>query len=357
MKKRLLVAISSHGFGHFSMTVPIINQLIEQDNYEIILRTTIPEYLIQSRIPTPLNIIRETSDFGMLMNTSLDVDLTASKNAYEKLHKNLDQTIFEEKQKLQSIAPDLILSNIPYVTLAAASELKIPCLAFCSLNWAHIISDYFKSDTTFAEEIIPQMVDLYNKADKFVVPAPSMEMPGLNNLVSVGPVCSIGTDRKVEILNTLNLPKSSRLVLVSAGGVATPIEIDRWPKVKDVIWVCAWSHSSGRSDIISLDDLAMPFPDLTASVDCIVTKPGYGTVSESACLGKPAIFVKRGDWAEEPNLVSWWMENALVKEVSRKQFFSGDFVDKLETLLQAPGRNPQLPKGVGQVVDIINEYL
>jgi len=109
--------------------------------------------------------------------------------------------------------------------------------------------------------------------------------------------------------------------------------------------------------VVDFQNIPLSFPDLTASMDCIVTKPGYGTVSESACLGKPAIYVLRGNWAEEPNLIKWWQENANVCEVNRQQFFHGDFVEDLQQLLHAELRDPIEPTGIQQIVNILNQYL
>ena len=357
MKPKLLFAISSHGFGHFSMTVPIINQLIAEDRFEIVLRTTVPEKLIQSRIPHALPVVKDASDFGMLMNSSLDIDLEKSYAAYEKLHGNWERAIEDEMQKLRGIAPDLIVSNIPYVTLVAARQLGIPALAYCSLNWAHIALSCFQANDTFAKTIYPQMLEAYNMAEHFIIPVPSMDMPGLNNLIQVGPVCTTGVNRKNDILDGLGLQKATKLVLVSPGGVATPIAVDEWPQLENVVWICAWDMSSDRSDIVCFRNIPLSFPDLSASVDCIVTKPGYGTVSESTCLGKPVVYVKRGNWAEEPGLIKWWQENANVCEVTRNQFFHGDFVKELMQLFHAEPRNPIAPTGNQQVVQILNQYL
>lgn len=356
-KKRLLISISSHGFGHFSMTAPVINQLLAENNVEIILRTQVPEYLIQSRLNAPVTIIHESADFGMKMDSSLDVDFAQSAAAYKTLHSQWDKSVEQEMESLQAIKPDLILANIPYLTLAAASRLKIPSLAYCSLNWADITLSYFKNEPEFVNEYIPQMNDAYNSAEKFICPAPSMNMPGLRNVENVGPVCTIGKDRKQEILTQFDLLKSSRLVLISAGGVPTPIPVNDWPVIDNVVWVCAWSARFNRQDIISLSDLSLPFPDLTASADLIVTKPGYGTVSESVCLAKPALYVRRPDWAEEPGLIDWWHRNGVAKEISRTQFFSGDFVNELHELVEMPAKQRHEPVGIMQVVEIINSYL
>lgn len=357
MKKRLLICISSHGFGHFAMTSPIINQLIAENNFDLVLRTEVPEYLIAGRLSQPIKLIGSSSDFGMQMTSSLDVDIKRSEKAYREVHENWSGNIENEVKQLEAIEPDLILANIPYLTLAAANELGVTSLAYCSLNWAEIVASYFETQQDFVQRFIPQMNEAYNYATHFLCPAPAMSMPALSNVKSVAPVCTLGTPQKDKILEKFHLSENSKLVLISAGGVSTHIPVEEWPQVNNIVWVCAWSQRSQRQDILSLDELNMRFSDLTASIDAVVTKPGYGTVSEAACHGKPALYVKRGDWAEEPYLIDWWHKNGLVREISREQFFRGEFVESLLNLLEYDPVPPIQPDGISQVTDIINGYL
>ncbi|MDX1813065.1 MAG: hypothetical protein R3240_14010, partial [Gammaproteobacteria bacterium] len=112
-----------------------------------------------------------------------------------------------------------------------------------------------------------------------------------------------------------------------------------------------------RSNVYTLQELGVTYPRAFQYCDALITKPGYGTVVEVAKLGKPAIFVKRGDWAEEPELVAWWQKHANVREVSRSRFFAGDFVADLQELLESPSKPVEIPDGVPEVIDVINKYL
>ncbi len=339
------------------MTSPIINRLAQQGRFDLTLRTRVPRSLIRARLTSDIPIVEQASDFGMCMDSSLDVDREKSLQAYRRLHQNWQAAVEEEIRQLRVLQPDLILSNIPYLTLAAAQRLAVPALAYCSLNWADIVKYYFGELPDFRDEYIPQMYAAYDSARRFVCPAPAMDMPDLHNVTPVGPVASVGRQRKQEILERFRLAPRSRLVLISAGGVPTPIPVNQWPALQDVIWVCGWSFSSERKDILSIDDFPMPFSDWLASIDAVVTKPGYGMVSETVCHGKPALYVRRGDWAEEPFLIDWWRKHGNVLEIDRDTFFRGNFHPQLQTLWALPPRPAVEPSGISQTVEIINEFL
>lgn len=81
----LLVALSSHGFGHLSQAAPIINQLRELiPNLRLTIRGAFPADQIQRRIFYPDVLQPVADDFGMVMRDALTVDLGASLHAYQK---------------------------------------------------------------------------------------------------------------------------------------------------------------------------------------------------------------------------------------------------------------------------------
>jgi hypothetical protein len=360
MSFHLLACISAHGYGHFAMTAPILNEFNKHSSVSLTVRCALPEALIRSRIEGDFKIISESSDFGILMNSSLSADLAKTAVAYQTLHENFPKAIEEEKQKLLSYKPDLILANIPYLTIAAAKQANIPVIAYCSLNWAEIFKSYFKDQFPDANKIYREMSDAYNLADCFVRPAPSMAMPSLTNVRHIGPVAKISKNAescRATINQQFSLSGNDKLVIISPGGVATPVPVNDWPVLPGVIWVTAWPYESQRQDVLSIDQLDVSFNDLLACSDAVITKPGYGTVSETACNGVPVLYVLRGDWAEEPFLEAWWNIHATVLKISQEDFFSGNLQAHLETLWRLPQSQKVEATGVQELVAMVNSYI
>ena len=57
---------------------------------------------------------------------------------------------------------DIVLADVPYLTLAAASRASIPAAALCSLNWADIYRHYFNNRTE-AGKILAEMESAYRR--------------------------------------------------------------------------------------------------------------------------------------------------------------------------------------------------
>ena len=98
----------------------------------------------------------QAADFGLVMKSALDIDLDASAAAYAQLHRDWQQRVAEEVCRLESLEPDLVLADVPYLTLAAATQAAIPAAALCSLNWADIYRHYF-THRKEADGILAQM--------------------------------------------------------------------------------------------------------------------------------------------------------------------------------------------------------
>ena len=352
----LLATVSAHGFGHFAQTALVLSELRRQSpEVRITLRTRLPEALVKSRIADDVTVLHEVADFGMEMTSALDVDYPASAQRYREFHRHWAEQVTQEAQRLRALKPDLVLANAPYLTLAGARQANIPAVGLCSLNWADIYQDYF-IDTPGARDIHRQIVDAYNAAQIFFKPEPSMAMPDFTNGVSVPPLAQLGTPSRALLNQHWQLDAEEKLVFLVPGGISTDIPVEQWPRIEGVRWITSWAHRSTRRDLLSHADCPLSFTDLLASCDAVVTKPGYGTTTEAVCNGRPVLFVKRGDWAEEPFIVDWLRRHGQALEITREQFFTGDLRASLLQLWALP--RPAIPsaQGARSIVEQMQQF-
>jgi len=340
--KHLLVAISSHGFGHFAQTASVLNALRRlMPDLRLTLFSTLPRPLIETRLEGEFALEPVALDFGMLMQSALDVRFEETLEAYRAFHSNWDERVEAEAARLQRYSPDWVLANVPYLALAAAKRAGIESAAFCSLNWADITEHYFRGLPGF-KPIHTQIQSAYQNASVFLKPAPSMPMETLSRGRAIGPVARIGTNRSAQLRQRMGWSASERVVIVIPGGIPTPIPIETWPRVPGLRWVTTWASAASREDIVAHTTLNLDFTDLLASCDAVVTKPGYGTIAEAVCNGVPVIYARRGDWPEEPFLVDWLLQHGTAVEIDRAQFWNGEFTDELNILFSLP-RRPAVP--------------
>ena len=139
----LYVALSGHGFGHLAQTAPVLNAFRQRHAaIRLTVQSPLPEPVLRGRIVGEFAVVAGAADFGMVMVDALDVKLADSLAAYRAFHGEWEARLDWQESVLRRAAPDLLLADIPYLSLAAAARLAIPALALCSLNWADILQGY-----------------------------------------------------------------------------------------------------------------------------------------------------------------------------------------------------------------------
>jgi len=349
----LVLSITGHGFGHVAQTAPALNLLHERlPQLRLTVRSAVPLAHLRSRIHAPFTHLPGEGDIGMVMSSALDVRAEESRAAYRAFHADWDRRIADEARLLRKLGADMVLSNVGYLPLAGAQRSGIPNAALCSLNWFDIYRHYCGDDA-----IAAQIHACYANADAFLRITPGMAMETLPNLVPIAPIAAVGSNRRDELNHQLKLAKEERLVLVSLGGIAGRLPIERWPRIDGVRWLVQQSWQVEHPDAIALESLPMSFSDLLASSDVLICKPGYGSFAEAACSGLPVLYVSRADWPESPALIEWLQRRSLCREVSRNALEQGNFADALEEIRHAQRPKPVIPEGAGQVADWIAERL
>jgi hypothetical protein len=241
---------------------------------------------------------------------------------------------------MHALQPDLLFANVPYKSMAAAHVAGIPAVAMCCLNWADIYRHYAPHDAE-SQVIHAQMLAAYNSAKVFLKVQPTMPMPGLRNAVEIAPIAQLGVGASLlanagiasKLAPTIEMRQSEiKWVLVAMGGIDYRLPMEQWPQIAGVRWLIPQVWNIQRDDMIALESLGMSFSDILASVDAVLTKPGYGTFAEAAGSGVPVLYVSRGEWPEQPYLVQWLQQNGVCREVSNEQLRTGNLSVVLDQL-------------------------
>lgn len=330
----LLADISSHGFGHLAITAPVIAALHHrQPALRLTVRSGLPEARLRQRIPLDFLLIPAATDFGYVMRDALSIDHAASAAAYRQAHADWPARVAAEAEFLSGLRPDLVLSNVSYLPLAGAAHAGIPAVALCSLNWADLFAHYY-GDEEWASPIHAEVLAAYRSANTFLRTEPGMPMSGLGNVISVGPIAARGRR------HDLGQDSGVRTVLIALGGIAHRLPVENWPRVPGVRWLVPADWQTRHPDALPFESLGLGFTDLLASVDAVLTKPGYGTFTEAAVNGTPVLYQRREDWPEQDCLIEWLQRNAGCREVAGHRLQSGELAADLAALWRQPTRIP-----------------
>lgn len=332
----LLVDISAHGYGHVSQTSAVVNELVRLvPELHVTVRTATSYDFLKTRFQCQFQYMPVAFDFGMKMANAVDVQVEESAAAYREFHADWQHKVEREAEVMRQLKPDLLLANVPYLSLAAAQSAGVRAVGMCCLNWADIYLHYCTGDAA-SQAIHEQMVDAYRSAECFLKVQPAMEMPDLGKTHSINPIARIGKSKRSIVAKQCALNDGEKLVMVAMGGMEFRLPMQSWPHLPGVHWLVPEAWGINRDDTTSFESLRLAFDDVLASCDAVITKPGYGTFTEAACSGVPLLYVTRGNWPEEPYLVQWLKQNVACLEVERKALQNGELGIVLKQLWALP---------------------
>jgi len=337
---KLLAAISQHGLGHLAQAAPVLNALrVLQPNLQLTIWSGLDRAALQSRIAGPFEHRPDAADVGLVMCDAMRVDTSASHAAYREFHADWPARVAREATWLRSQAFDRVFADIAYLPLAAAAQAGIAGVAMCSLNWADIARAYL-AELPGMTEILVQIHAAYAAADLFLQPEPAMPMEDLPQRRPITSIAAQGRNRRDELNRKLGLPADHKMVLLGFGGIGYQGR-GGLPEIDATQWLTPdnWP-AENRPDIISFSRCGMPFLDLLASCDLLVTKVGYGSFVEAVVHARPVLYLDRPDWPETPYLAGWLQRHGNAMAIDEGLLFSEALGELMQTLWRQPRKPP-----------------
>ncbi len=357
----LVIAATAHGYGHVAQVSALAHALRRHwPDLRITLVATVDPAFLRERMPTPVEVLPLAMDVPLPMDGPLRVQWEAGLAAYCDFDAEHERHLAAQRALLASLAPDLVLADIPWLPLTAARELGMPAVALCCLNWLDILAES-PVGPRLPEQLAQHMRDAYDGAELFLRPAPSMPMAWLRRGRDIGPIAAVHPRDPAGLRRRLGVPAEVRLVLMQFGGAGSLQPPSTLPLPPKTLLLTPVPALAERPDTRLIGPAAGPgaptVTEVLASCDAIITKPGYGTFAEAACHGVPVLSVPRGDWPEEPHLETWLMRQVPCRNLPLADFLAGRVAEPLAELLTAGAAQPVPATGLDEAVELLSPWL
>ena len=336
-------AISSHGFGHAAQVVPVLNALGRLlPGLHVILRTTVPASFFRDQLLIPWELMAAQQDIGCIQDGPLTIDVEATWLEHERFHATWNDRLQQEVTAMKAARPDLVLADTPYLALAAGKAAAIPTVALASFTWDLVLSEYVAPPAIDSSALLHSIRQSYAQADVALrlVPAPKIDV--FQRIHTIGPIAEPASPARDQLARVLTLTPRERTVLVGFGGIPmTSLPFVDLEQLTGYRFLFDGPILSGSTKFLSTHSLPFSFKTLMASVDVIMTKPGYGTILEAVELQQPLLYVRRYNFADEPPLVDYLHRYGRGVELSIDDFMRGRWKPALQQALASPV--PSLP--------------
>lgn len=336
--------------------VPVLNALgALVPGLTAILRTTVPASFFRDRLAIQWTLSPAEQDIGCIQDGPLKIDIDATWAAHRRFHETWEARLSNEVAAMQAASPSLILADTPYLAIEAGSRAQIPTVALANFTWDLVLKEYCHASDTPQQQLIQRIRESYAKARMALRITPATKIDAFSNMIDIGPIADPTSPERDRLASALALTPSERTVLVGFGGIPlTSLPLEHMERLRPYRFLFDGPVPPGYSRIHSTKTLPFSFKALIASVDVIMTKPGYGTIVEAVALQQPVVYVRRYNFADEPPLVDYLHRYGCGAELPVDDFTQGRWEAALQQALDTPVPSlPPSPTGAGEAADAI----
>ncbi|MBS2036600.1 hypothetical protein JST97_16540 [bacterium] len=329
--------ITAHGFGHAGRSLEVICQL--QKSLPVTVVSEVPESFFRPRFQ---GLYRPKAfDCGLVQKDSVRGDVPATLARIRSIMAESDRLLEQERVFLQDY--QLVVVDSPSLPLQAARAAGLPGVALTSFGWDYIYEPFARQDRAWLE--VCQWFQAGYQQATLALQYP-FSAPICAHHQTVPLVSKPGRDRRLEIAEETGADPLKPWALVWFH------ELDMDPKLLqglgyELLTRMNWPQARRSS---------LPFADQVASADVVITKPGFGILSDCIANGKPLVYVPRDDFNE-----AYLLEQAIQKytafaRIQPDDLYAGRWLESLEwARRQRPAQPPPPQDGAAEIAGRILE--
>ena len=356
---RLLFYISGHGFGHAARDIEIINAIAQrQPDTHVTLRTDVPQWFLRDSLQATVERISGDVDTGLVQPDGLTIDEDETARRAASFYAEFPARIAREIDVIRTVAADLVIGDIPPLACAAANAAGVPSIAAGNFTWDWIYQAYPQFEQ-LAPGVVRQIADAYSRVTL------ALRLPfsgGFASMPRVEPMPLVARHPQVPrhiARERLQLDDTRPVVLASFGGHGGSVSLDR-AAASDALLLVTTDYEASKATappphlrIIAADTLRradLLYTDLLAAADVVVSKLGYGIVSECIASRVPLLYTLRGRFVEQDVFVQEMPEVLRCRHIDAQDLREGDWADAVHALLAQPEPPRVMPTNGAEVV-------
>jgi L-arabinokinase len=363
--------ISGHGFGHSVRQIEIVNALLAgggPPDLRIVIRTGAPAWLFARTVRGAIDLRPAETDTGVVQIDALRLD---ERQTVARARAFLDGTqafVDREAELLAREDARLVVSDAPALACTAARRAGVPSVVCSNFTWDWIYRAYEPAGDG-GREVVARTAEAYAAA------VAGWRLPMHGGFETIAPVIDLPfvarrarRDRsRDELRDALALPRERALALVSFGGYG----VERLP-LGSLDCTPAWGVvvTGTRSGLAHLpagicgvteDDIyahGLRYEDLVRAVDVVITKPGYGIISDCIANGAAMLYTPRGNFPEYDVLVREMPAWLRCEPLTMEALLAGRWRRSLdEVSAKPPARRQARTDGAAVAAQLIRERI
>ena len=326
--------ISDYGYGHASRDIAIIRGILDEFNgVKIYVKTAGPFHFVQQSLPQKnVEVIQTKNDVGVVFKeNSISVDREKTGKVLDEWLASWEGYIQSERRFCEKHKVNLILSDIVPQPFIVADELDIHGIAISNFTWYYIFYNLF-GDIPATERI----KEAYQCAD-IVLALPfndEMDILKFKKKKEISLVSREMTVDRRDMRRKCGISDGELLVYVGVGKSFDPSFLSNMKKIDapDVKFLISSNAELPFENVIKIPNNETETQNYIAMCDLVVSKTGYGTVSEAVKARIPMFLLKRDGFKEDELIGNKVEDLGIGRFISEKSFLDSAWVNESKHL-------------------------
>jgi len=339
--KKILYYITDHGKGHATRSIAIIQEILKY-NIEVIVRNTNALDFFKQSLPDTKIIPGRTDVGSTIKKDGFSIDkIETKKNQIKWIH-DFEKNLLGEKQIVNKINPDLIVSDISAIPFLVSKKVSVPSIAISNFSWYDVLN--FLPSTELAE-----LKSAYDAADLAIQLPLGTSMNHFDNKIKVGLVSRTSNLSKQQFNKMFGMNGYKHSVLFALSGSNFRISYKKSKNVK------VFTMNTKVEGTLDHDDYTnfINGHDLVSNSDLVICKCGYGVISECLTSGVPFYYIVDDEHIEQKSISHELERMGLTNRITLNDI--NDIIlseDKLESL-----KSLHKPNDITNIVNKLIEFI
>ncbi|MEH7585850.1 glycosyltransferase family protein [Priestia megaterium] len=322
--KPIAYYISDYGYGHATRSTAIIRELLKKnENVKIIICHSFALDFLQKSFRHEHRVaFREAAtDVGyVLKENSLEPDAEVLNNNVSSYVSEFSMKLTQEMCFMKEKNVSFVISDISPLGIASAAALNIPSLGLSNFTW------HTAYDGLIEERLLSFLHEQYKQMTyHFSLACSNEPFWGIEENQSFGFYTREINDSEVQRIRKEIDPAGKNHIIYFGLGMKVDIEtLSQLP-----IWQspnCKFIVSSNvkvnHSNVYRIPKNAVETQHYVAAADLILTKAGWGTISEAVCAGVPLLITNRSSMKEDRHTIDYLVRHQLCDLIEWKDLES-----------------------------------
>lgn len=352
---RIAFYISSHGFGHATREIEVINNIPSIIEVEII--TAVPQWLFDHSIHRPFDYTHLSHDTGLIQIDSTTPDIAKTLDSWNTLLDQYDSLAQHEANRLLQSNTSLIVGDISPIAIAAAKSAQLPNAIIANFSWDWIFQPLVKYDAGF-QEVINQITEYYQQCDLLIRTPLCGDLSVFSTINDIDLIGRTAKHSRVETRDKYGISHDAIVMLLTFGGNQYPLPDSGFSQHRDITFITFDEAFKEIPNVVQLDAKTVYHPDIVNMCDGVITKLGYGIVTECIAHHVPLAYPPRIDFPEHEVMEAGAAEYLTITQFDETALKNGDwnFIHRFKNTLKSTEStldHKQLVQGGIQAADIL----